>query len=68
MINITVEEIMNVIDSTSVEMYNSEWSELKLALEKLVETKDREAYQIQKPFTDEWGTTDWRDSANLSSY
>jgi hypothetical protein len=37
--NITVEEIMDVIDSTSIEMYNSEWSELKLAITKLIESK-----------------------------
>lgn len=46
MINITVEEIMDVIDSTSIEMYGSEWSELKLALEKLIESRKDAGNQI----------------------
>ena len=37
--NITVEEIMDTIDSTSVEMYNSEWHELTVAITKLIESK-----------------------------
>ena len=37
--NITVEEIMDVIYSTSIEMYNSEWNEMKQALVELLESK-----------------------------
>ena len=38
--NITVEEIMDVIYSTSIEMYNSEWNEMKQALVELLESKE----------------------------
>ena len=37
--NITVEEIMDVIDSTISEMYNSEYHDLKWAITKLIESK-----------------------------
>lgn len=38
--SITVEEILNVIsDNTSIELYNSEWDELKDAFEEFLNTK-----------------------------
>jgi len=37
--SITVEEILNVIDNTSIELYNSEWDELKVAFEEFLNTK-----------------------------
>lgn len=37
--NITVEEILDVIDSTTIELYNSEWEELREAFEKFLATK-----------------------------
>lgn len=66
--NITVEEILNVIDNTSIELFNSEWDELKYAFEKFLETKKEGASYgttIHRKFKDEWGNTDWRDTGEM---
>lgn len=67
---ITIEEILNVIESTSVELYNSEWDELKVAFEKFLDTKkgntgSTSGWSNHKPLRDEWGNSDWRDTGEM---
>ena len=71
--NITVEELLNVIDETSIELYNSEWAELKEAFTKFLETKKGRERNVSsnswvsghKRFVDEWGNSDWRDTGEM---
>jgi hypothetical protein len=40
--NITVDEILDIIDSTSIELYSGEWNELRKAFKKFLNTKDQD--------------------------
>jgi hypothetical protein len=68
---ITIEEILNVIDNTSIELYNSEWDELKVAFEKFLDTKKGTTGSTSgwgnpiPKLKDEWGNTDWRDTGEM---
>jgi hypothetical protein len=71
--NITVDEILNVIDNTSIELYNSEWNELREVFTKFLESKKgRERTESSNSwggthnrFKDEWGNSDWRDIGEM---